>query len=490
MIFLLDTKEITIPDTFAEGIDFEIQKSNIRKKASDYIRRKFNILTDYIREDDLEALKYIENLYMHIIFNLKLAKGDRSFKVLLDIFESDITAGLVDQYIVTLVLNFLEADTLNYCKQGEVFYYKEAYIELGRIRRMQVDYIKEDAFINAKSKPSKIKEYIDRYVIGQEAAKMALSTAVYNHMKRIRNANLAFPTDVVLLIGPSGCGKTEIMRRIRDITQLPMVFTDISSLGVSQTKGRHKEDILVSLINEAKGDIAEAQHGIVFMDEFDKILVPAISSEGDNVHDRVQAQLLTMLEGSDVEIKYRGNDITFNTSNILFVLAGAFDGIEEFIKSRKLKDSGQNVGIGFTAMSGKDMDLSIIKENISHKLLIDYGMKKELAGRLEDIAVMEKLTRDDYIRILKESEDNAIAKYSREIKLNCNANLEFTDGAIEAIVDNVEQMKTGARAINMELRRIMRELLYKSPSLKGIDKIIITEEYVKGNEEGLKVESL
>lgn len=464
-----------------EGIQDQINLMKLESDASYYILHKYLEVTDYIHVEDKNYLKYIDSLYMRVITNKLVPFGARSIDNLLDVLKEDLKEKTVSNEAAIFALDFLEASLILSSRedpdsQAEQFF-------LGRILRIRNNYLPKKDIVNEKSKPAAIKEYIDKYVIGQEDAKMAISTAVYNHMKRMRNPEIAFPTDVVLLIGPSGCGKTEIMRRIKDVTDLPMVFTDVSSLGVSQTKGRHKEDILISLIDAAHGDIQKAQHGIVFMDEFDKLLVPAISSEGDDVHARVQGQLLTMLEGSDVEVKYKNSDITFNTSYVLFVLAGAFEGIEKYIKARAEEEDNYSGGIGFTAVSSKDMDFSIIKKNINHKILVDFGMKKELAGRIEDIAVMENLKKEDFIRILKESEDNIISKYKREIEIMNGASLEFDDDAIELIASNVIGLKIGARALTSEVRRVMRELLYKAPSMKNVKKITITRAVVESGEE-------
>lgn len=465
-----------------QDIQNQINLMRLESDASYYILDKYLLMTDYVHSEDKESLRYMDELYMRVITDKSISDSSRNLDSLIDKLEEDIIASRgsaeSNDKKYKFIINFLEASLIRTSREDPDS--KAEKFILGRLYRIKSAYFAQITRLNDRSKPAQIKEYIDRYVIGQDDAKMAISTAVYNHMKRMRNPGIGFPTDVVLLIGPSGCGKTEIMRRLRDVTDLPMVFTDVSGLGVSQTKGRHKEDILLSLLNEAKGDLSKAQYGIVFMDEFDKLLVPAISSEGDDVHARVQGQLLTMLEGSDVEIRYRNRDITFNTSHILFVLAGAFEGIEKYIKQRVEEDDNANVGIGFTSISSKNLDVSIMKKNINHKVLIDYGMKKELAGRVEDIAVLESLKKEDFIRILRESKDNIIEKYKKEIDLMNGAELVFEDEAIELIVENVMGMKIGARALTSEVRRVMRDLLYEAPSMKNVSKITITKEVVKG----------
>lgn len=464
-------------------IQSQINMMKLESDASHYIFHKYMDVTDYVRPEDRDALRYVDRLYSRVIKDTSVKAEDRSINNLLDEVEKDMEGEKEEEVNISFVLNFLEASLIVSAKRNSTG--KREKFALGRIYRLKKNSFRKVISIGEKSKPMEIKEYIDQYVIGQDDAKIAISTAVYNHMKRKRNPGITFPTDVVLLIGPSGCGKTEIMRRIRDITNLPMVFTDVSSLGVSQTKGRHKEDILISLLNEANGDMSVAEHGIIFMDEFDKVLVPAFSSEGEDVHARVQGQLLTMLEGSDVEIRYRGSDITFNTNHILFVLAGAFEGIDTYIKKRAEEEGKTNVGIGFTSVSSKELDASIIKENINHRVLVDYGMKKELAGRIEDIAVLESLKKEDYLKILKESQDNVISKYRNEIMTMCGAYLQFDDEAIEVIVERVLNTKIGARALTTEVRKIMREVLYEAPTKKGYRKVIITKDTAEGTGEAI-----
>lgn len=438
----------------------------LKSDSAKYIICRYLELADYIHPEDIEVICLLDSL----CFYAKAEGIDEFFRLLeTEILLSDGSRELINEMTLDFLITNLTSCYRSYPKNKDILKY------LGMVTRLQKKIKKEQVSLNDRSKPLEIKKYLDEYIIGQDKAKKTVATAVYNHMKRMRNPDLEFPTDVVLLIGPSGCGKTEIMRRVRDITNLPMVFTDISSLGVSQTKGRHKEDILVSLLDEAKGDKDKAEQGIVFLDEFDKILVPAISSEGEDVHRRVQGQLLTMLEGSDVEIDYRKKKITFNTSRVLFVLAGAFEGIEEFIKSDIEEREDTNIGIGFTAISRKALDLSIVNKNINHKVLTDYGMRKELAGRIEDIAVLEALKKEDYLKILTSVKDNVIDRYKNEVELISGARLVFSDDALEAVVEKAMGIKTGVRSLNSIIRNVMRDILFEAAE-KGNEDIIITKD--------------
>ena len=378
-------------------------------------------------------------------------------------------------------MDFLEADVLRHATDKSTNDRERSV--LGRILRLKSEYFEKDDVETAVTvrRPADIKAYLDSHVIGQEMAKRAVSTAVYGHTKRNRYPDKSFPPNVVLLIGPSGCGKTEIMRRIRDISEYPVIFTDVSSLGASQYRGRHKEDILLELYEASGRKKSLAEKGIVFMDEFDKLLLPAVSDRGVNVHDDVQAQLLTMLEGSEVELKCDNEPLLLDTTHMLFVLAGAFQGIDEFIKAEKKEKEKQPGSIGFLNPLDKEMDLDFVRDNIDHEVLIRYGMKRELAGRISDICVLERLDRQDMLRILTEPEDAMIKLYERELKLSGDAKLIFTDGALEAIADEALKSTSGARALKSILGRTLKDVMYEAPQMKGLKRVIINEDVVAGN---------
>ncbi|MBR6850392.1 MAG: AAA family ATPase, partial [Lachnospiraceae bacterium] len=204
-----------------------------------------------------------------------------------------------------------------------------------------------------------------------------------------------------------------------------------------------------------------------------------------NIHDDVQSQMLTMLEGSEIELKADGMPLLLNTSHMLFVLAGAFQGIEEYIRSDKKKRENMPGNIGFLSTLEKEMDLSFVRDNINHEVLMEYGMKRELAGRVSTVAVLERLTEQDLIRILTEPKDNLIERYERELRLSVDAELIFTEGALLATAQEALKTPVGARALQSILGKALRKVLYIAPEMKGLKRVVINEDVILKGAEAL-----
>ena len=446
---------------------------------SAYITERMMAVSEGTPDDWSDEISYMEMLYYRVLEDPGIDEADRGLDDMLDKLDEDL------QYSMDIfgeradnVLTFLESDTMRHALNRSS---NEAECRiLGHIRYIRNERFgkKQESNKGKGRTPAQIKEYLDAYIIGQDDAKIALSNAVYGHMKRIRHPDVKFAPDVVLMIGPSGCGKTELMRRIANISDEPMICTDVSNLGAGQYRGRHKEDILMDLYMAAGKDLRKAERGIIFMDEFDKLLLPAVSERGVNVHDDVQSQLLTMLEGSDVELKTDGQSLVINTSRILFVLAGAFQGIDEFIRKDRMKRENSSAGMGFLSTLKQDVNTEFIRENINHDVLMEYGMKTELAGRISSIAVLEKLGREELLRILTEADDGMPQCYAKEVELGSRAKLIFREDALEAIADEALESGVGARALRSILSRVMLPVLYKAPAMKGLTRVVISRECV------------
>ncbi len=312
--------------------------------------------------------------------------------------------------------------------------------------------------------PSRLYAYLNRFVIGQNRAKKILSTAIYGHMKRIKHKREKFLPDAVLLVGPSGSGKTELVRHLIDATMLPAAIIDVSGMNGSQySGGLHREHLLIELLNKANGDLEKAQNGILFMDEFDKLLIPSYDKNGIDTHDEVQSQLLTVIEGSEIPITFRGEKVLFDTSRLLFILAGAFQGIEENIREdsdKKMKTSGS---IGFDASLKKDSQVKMDSKSVTTDVLISFGMKRELAGRIGSVAVLDGLLREDLKRILTQPKNSILERFQDEFNALCGGELVLEDDVIERIVDKAMSYKVGARGLSIALRKMLSPVMYEAP---------------------------